>query len=262
MRYALDHGAKRVILVGIRLGGAISASFLQHSPLAAKVTKLVPDAPILDLSTVVEYGASQRNLPVLGSLPGSLTWTGEKLTALRTDVDWDKVNHLKNTDWLKVHARLPWDRGPHRPGLRQPHPGPTASRLGDAPRRSQGGARAELEPGSLALRSPARCLLAAAMTGGVHSRTQALVSFPVLVLTSVLVSSSCASFSACAADQVAAFNQLPRIDGVPVYLRGARDARHCRVSNGRSACVLTIRSACSLSPTDLVSLDAVDPDAS
>jgi uncharacterized protein len=47
-RYALSHGARRLVLVGYSMGGAIVTQFIEHSPLAGHVAALVVDAPALD----------------------------------------------------------------------------------------------------------------------------------------------------------------------------------------------------------------------
>ena len=47
-RYALAHGAQRLVLVGYSMGGAIVAQFMERSPLAPRVAGLVLDAPALD----------------------------------------------------------------------------------------------------------------------------------------------------------------------------------------------------------------------
>ncbi|HET7246469.1 MAG TPA: hypothetical protein VFJ07_16685, partial [Streptosporangiaceae bacterium] len=101
----LDHGAQRVVLAGQSMGGAVVAAFLQHSTLASKVTRVVFDAPMLDLRAVVDYGASQRSLPVLGrGVPAPLVWTAEQIAAIRFGVNWAATDYLGNTAWLKVPA--------------------------------------------------------------------------------------------------------------------------------------------------------------
>jgi uncharacterized protein len=105
VRWALTHGARRVVLAGPSMGGAIVAAFLEHSPLAPKVVRVVFDAPMLDLQATVAYGASQRSLPVTGgSIPGSLVWTAETIATMRYGVDWSATDYLSNTSWLKVPA--------------------------------------------------------------------------------------------------------------------------------------------------------------
>jgi uncharacterized protein len=102
VRYALDHHAGRVVLVGYSMGGAITAAFLQHSPLAAKVAGVVLDSPMLDLSDTIDYAAEQLRFPVIGSPPRSLVWVAERIAGFRYDLDWDAVNYLDDPSWLRV----------------------------------------------------------------------------------------------------------------------------------------------------------------
>jgi pimeloyl-ACP methyl ester carboxylesterase len=102
--FALDHGAEHVVLFGASMGGAIVASFLEHSTFAPLVTGVVLDAPALDLSASVAHEAAQRTLPVLGTgVPDVLTGTAEWIAGWRFDVDWDAVDYLPG-DWLHVPA--------------------------------------------------------------------------------------------------------------------------------------------------------------
>jgi hypothetical protein len=104
--FAVDHGAKDVVLFGSSMGGAIVASFLEHSAQARLVTGVVLDAPALDLRATVEYGASQRSLPVIGTgLPDVLTNTAEWLAARRYDLDWNAVDYLPG-DWVRMPVLL------------------------------------------------------------------------------------------------------------------------------------------------------------
>ena len=43
------------LLVGQSMGGSIVAAFLERSPLAAKVARIVLDAPMLDLHAAVNH---------------------------------------------------------------------------------------------------------------------------------------------------------------------------------------------------------------
>lgn len=105
VRWALSHGARHVVLVGQSMGGAIVASFLEHSSLAGKVTRVVLDAPMLDFRAVVGYQAGRRSLPLIGTgVPAPLTWTAEELAAARFGVNWSATDYLGNTSWLKVPA--------------------------------------------------------------------------------------------------------------------------------------------------------------
>ncbi|CAA9322142.1 MAG: hypothetical protein AVDCRST_MAG36-584 [uncultured Nocardioidaceae bacterium] len=102
VRYALDHGAQEVTLVGYSMGGAITAAFLQHSELAASVTRVVLDSPMLDLRRSVRHGAEQLQLPVVGAPPTSLVRVAERVAAARYDLDWDAVDYLDDPSWVSV----------------------------------------------------------------------------------------------------------------------------------------------------------------
>ena len=67
-------GASGVVLAGFSMGGAVVASFLLESPLASRVRGVVLDSPALDLGEVIDHGATDRDLPVLGTpVPPALT---------------------------------------------------------------------------------------------------------------------------------------------------------------------------------------------
>jgi alpha-beta hydrolase superfamily lysophospholipase len=105
VRWALAHGARHIVLAGLSMGGGIVAAFLEHSSLAPKVVRVVFDAPMLDLQAVVNYGATQRRLPVIGgSIPPPLVWSAEQLASLRFGVNWSATDYLANVSWLKVPA--------------------------------------------------------------------------------------------------------------------------------------------------------------
>ena len=105
VQWALAHGARHVVLAGQSMGGAIVAAFLEHSPLAAKVTRVVFAAPMLDLGAAVDYRASQRSLPVLGrGVPAPLVWTAKQIAAVRYGINWATTDYLGNTAWLTVPA--------------------------------------------------------------------------------------------------------------------------------------------------------------
>ena len=101
--YAQAHGARHVVLGGASMGGAVVAAYLEESRLPTGLVRgVVLDAPMLDLASTVEWGATQRKLPLGLPLPGALTWTAERIAASRYDVDWAAVNYLDSTDWLDV----------------------------------------------------------------------------------------------------------------------------------------------------------------
>lgn len=63
VRFALDAGARRIVLCGFSMGGAIVAELLHRSPLAGAVSGVVLDAPVLDWSLVLRHHARRMRLP-------------------------------------------------------------------------------------------------------------------------------------------------------------------------------------------------------
>ncbi|HEX6246483.1 MAG TPA: alpha/beta fold hydrolase [Nocardioidaceae bacterium] len=103
VRYALDNGAQRVVLVGCSSGGAISASFLDNSDLADRAVAAVFDAPMLDFGATVSHGAADRTLPMVGTeIPSSLVWVARRIADVRFDIDGARTSYLDDTDWLTV----------------------------------------------------------------------------------------------------------------------------------------------------------------
>ena len=105
--WAQEHGARRVVLVGASMGGAVVAAFLEHSARAAAVSGVVLDAPLLSLDRAVDLGARKRSLPLVGwSIPGPLTWTAKRFATIRYGVDWDAADFLDDTRWVRVPVLL------------------------------------------------------------------------------------------------------------------------------------------------------------
>ncbi len=90
--YAVAHGARRLILVGYSMGGAIVAQFMQRSPLASRVAGLVLDAPALNWKRVLEFNATEMGLPGFTALP--VEWA----ISARIDADWDSLDALQHPE--------------------------------------------------------------------------------------------------------------------------------------------------------------------
>lgn len=99
-RYALDHGARRLILIGASMGGAIVTQFMQHSPLAPRVSGLVLDAPALDWQGILEFNATEMGLPGFMALP--VEWA----IGARIDADWDDLDALQHTEDFQLPILL------------------------------------------------------------------------------------------------------------------------------------------------------------
>jgi pimeloyl-ACP methyl ester carboxylesterase len=105
--YAVAHGADDVVLVGYSMGGAVVASFLLESPLAARVRGVVLDSPVLDLGEVIDRGAADRDLPVLGTpVPPALTVAAKGIAGLRYDLDWAQLDYVDRAGRLAAPILL------------------------------------------------------------------------------------------------------------------------------------------------------------
>jgi pimeloyl-ACP methyl ester carboxylesterase len=89
-RYALAHGARRLVLVGYSMGGAIVAQFMERSPLAAHVVGLVLDSPALDWKAILSFNATEMGLPAFAADP--VEWA----IGARIDADWDSLDALRH----------------------------------------------------------------------------------------------------------------------------------------------------------------------
>ncbi len=106
-RYALGHGARRLLLVGYSMGGGIVASFLERSPLAARVAGVVLDSPMTDFGRAVDHGASRQALPLVGlPLPQSLTDVAKWIASRRYGVDWRSLDYLRGAAKLQAPILL------------------------------------------------------------------------------------------------------------------------------------------------------------
>jgi alpha-beta hydrolase superfamily lysophospholipase len=99
-RYALDHGARRLVLVGYSMGGAVIAQFMENSHLAPKAAALVLDAPALDWRRILEFNATEMGLPASSALP--LEWT----IGARIDADWDSLDALQHPEDFQLPILL------------------------------------------------------------------------------------------------------------------------------------------------------------
>jgi pimeloyl-ACP methyl ester carboxylesterase len=104
VRWSLAEGARSIVLVGQSMGGGILAAFLDRSPLAARVARVVLDAPMLDLHAAVCYQVDRHLVPMMRRLPAPLVWTTERIASARFGVDWAATSYLDDTTWLKVPA--------------------------------------------------------------------------------------------------------------------------------------------------------------
>jgi hypothetical protein len=86
VRYATDRGARRVVLFGWSMGGAITGAFLDRAPEAAAVAAVVWDAPLVDWRATLRQQARNRRLP-----PGLSPLAGA-VTSRRIGIDFDRFD--------------------------------------------------------------------------------------------------------------------------------------------------------------------------
>lgn len=100
VRYALDHGAQRVVLVGYSMGGELITQFMQRSRLSRDVAALVLDAPVLDWRSLIEFNSEQIGLP------GFLGMPVEWMIDARANPDWDSLDALQHPEAFHLPTLL------------------------------------------------------------------------------------------------------------------------------------------------------------
>lgn len=90
-RYALTHGAQRLLLLGVSMGGAIVTQFMEDSSLASRVSGLVLDSPALSWKAILSFNAKQIGLPSFAALP--VEWAID----VRIKPDWKAADALDHT---------------------------------------------------------------------------------------------------------------------------------------------------------------------
>jgi hypothetical protein len=90
VRFAVDRGARRIVLFGWSMGGAVTGAFLDRSAEAARVAAVVWDAPLVDWRATLRQQARNRRLP-----PG-LSPLASVVTSRRIGIDFDRFDLLRN----------------------------------------------------------------------------------------------------------------------------------------------------------------------
>ncbi|HEX5761651.1 MAG TPA: alpha/beta hydrolase [Solirubrobacterales bacterium] len=98
--YALRKGARRLVLFGFSMGGAVAGRFMADSPRADRVAALVLDAPVVDWTETLEFNASEMGLPELASLP--LRWA----IGARADIDWEALDYASHLEDFELPTLL------------------------------------------------------------------------------------------------------------------------------------------------------------
>jgi len=99
-RYALTHGARRLLLIGYSMGGALVTQFLEHSPIASRTAAVVLDAPALNWQKILEFNAEQMGFP------GFAAWPVEWAIGARIDADGGALDAVQHRDKLHYPTLL------------------------------------------------------------------------------------------------------------------------------------------------------------
>ena len=107
VQFAVEHGARRILLFGFRLGAGISLAFLRYSRLADRVTALLLDSPPLEWRALITHHALRYRVPIPFVLSRVVAW----LTVVKSKQDFDAVDHLSvrdtfHTPMLVVHGSI------------------------------------------------------------------------------------------------------------------------------------------------------------
>jgi hypothetical protein len=98
-RWAVAHGAQRLVLYGESMGGAIVTRFMHESAMARRVVALVLDAPVLDWRSVIAGQASRFDLPFMAT---PVEWT----IGQRIHVDWSALDEIRQAGSFHVPILL------------------------------------------------------------------------------------------------------------------------------------------------------------
>jgi pimeloyl-ACP methyl ester carboxylesterase len=103
MAYAVSHGARRILLLGWSMGGAIVLQALDRSPLARHVVGVALDSPVVDWGVVLRHHGRLRKVPgplvrVATDLMGSRR--SRRLVGVHEPID------VARTDWVARAAEL------------------------------------------------------------------------------------------------------------------------------------------------------------
>jgi uncharacterized protein len=86
VRYAVDRGARRIVLFAWSMGGAVTGAFLDRSAEATRVAAVIWDAPLVDWRATLRQQARNRRLP-----PG-LSPLASAVTSRRIGIDFDRFD--------------------------------------------------------------------------------------------------------------------------------------------------------------------------
>ncbi|MEA1903332.1 MAG: alpha/beta hydrolase [Actinomycetota bacterium] len=98
VEFAEANGADSLIFSGFSTGASHILSFVYRNNLD-EIKGLIFDAPNIDMGDTVDYGAGQRDLPLIpAKVPITLTWVAKFITSLRIDVNWKSIDYVSKAE--------------------------------------------------------------------------------------------------------------------------------------------------------------------
>lgn len=101
--WAVDHGARRVVLMGWSMGGAIALQVVARSRVAEQVEAVVLDAPVVDWGDVLDHTARVNHLP---PPVGRLGRVMVRNRLLRRAVGLGEPVDLRTLNWVRRAKEL------------------------------------------------------------------------------------------------------------------------------------------------------------
>ncbi len=104
MSYAVEHGARGIVLVGWSMGGAIALQTLSRSMLSDRVEAVVLDSPVVDWGDVLAHHARMHHVPApLRDLGTGLMGrrSTRRLVGVHDPVDVARTNWVDRADELR-----------------------------------------------------------------------------------------------------------------------------------------------------------------
>ena len=105
MRYAVDHGAQELVLMGWSMGGATVLQALTRSDFRDRVIGVVLESPVVDWITTLDFQAALRHLPApvrWGVVRLFRSRWGGALTGLAEPLDLDRLDFVRRARELDV----------------------------------------------------------------------------------------------------------------------------------------------------------------
>ncbi len=97
--YAVEHGARRLVLVGFSTGGQIVSTYLHHGDGGDLVEGVILDAPVLDWGPVLRRAAVERGLPTF------LTSVAMLVSQVR-GIPWTEMDQIERAGEFDVPILL------------------------------------------------------------------------------------------------------------------------------------------------------------